>query len=161
MSYYRKPESLPALGGNDPVRPIHFAESYARLAAVASARAEFLGRLLAEAYEREGVAALVGDKLDLDREGNLHAVSEEVRGLARLEAEERDRAAKLIREGVRLGIEAAHVDVMRSYAHTAVLALRSLCEQMGIPWDEEATRQAAKQAIRSAREALGQGSSQS
>lgn len=147
-------ERLPGYG--DPaVRPVQFAEAYAHLVAVSTARAEFYGILLADAYEREGVGALVGHKLDVDRFGDTHEVSEATRGLAALEAEERDRAAKLIRDGIRIGIEAQRVDVMRSYGRTVVYALRSLCGELGIAWEEPA-RRAAQRAILAARTQLGQ-----
>lgn len=146
-------ERLPGYG--DPaVRPVQFAEAYAHLVAVSCARAEFYGILLADAYEREGISALVGHKLDVDRFGDTHEVSEELRGLVRLEAEERDRAAKLIKDGVRLGIEAQKVDVMRSYGRTVVEALKALCGELGIPWEEQA-RRAAQRAILAARTTLG------
>lgn len=145
---------LPTYGSPE-LRPIQFAEAYARLTAVACARAEFYGELLAQQYAREGPSGLVGHKFDADREGNLYEVSEELRGLVRLEAEERDRAAKLIRDGVRLGLEAKQVDVMRSYGATVVAALREMCNEISIPWDDNA-RRAASRAILTARTALGQ-----
>lgn len=146
-------DRLPGYGDPD-VRPVQFAEAYAHLVAVSCARAEFYGILLADAYAREGTGALVGHKLDVDRFGDTHEVAEATRGLAALEAEERDRAAKLIREGVRLGIEAQKVDVMRSYGRTVVEALKALCGELGIPWEVEA-RRAAQRAILAARTALG------
>lgn len=146
-------DRLPGYG--DPaVRPVQFAEAYAHLVAVSCARAEFYGILLADEYAREGLGALVGKKLDVDRFGDTHEVSEELRGLARLEAEERDRAAKLIKDGVRLGIEAQKVDVMRSYGRTVVEALKALCGELGIPWEDPA-RRAAQRAILAARTTLG------
>jgi hypothetical protein len=147
-------DRLPGYG--DPaVRPVQFAEAYAHLVAVSTARAEFYGILLADAFEREGVGALVGHKLDVDRFGDTHEVSEATRGLAALEAEERDRAAKLIRDGIRIGIEAERVDVMRSYGRTVVAALRQLCAELDIAWEEPA-RRAAQRAILAARTQLGQ-----
>lgn len=146
-------ERLPSYG--DPnIRPVQFAEAYAHLTAVSIARVEFLGILLADQFEREGVAGLIGHKLDVDRFGDTHEVSEATRGLVALEAEERDRAAKLIREGVRLGIEAQKVDVMRSYGRTVVEALKALCGELGVPWEEQA-RRAAQRAILAARTSLG------
>lgn len=146
-------DRLPGYG--DPaVRPVQFAEAYAHLVAVSCARAEFYGILLAERYELEGIDALVGHKLDVDRFGDTHEVAEATRGLAVLEAEERDRAAKLIRDGLRIGIEAQHVDVMRSYGRTVVEALKALCGELGIAWEEPA-RRAAQRAILAARTTLG------
>jgi hypothetical protein len=145
---------LPSFGSPE-LKPIQFADAYARLTAVACARAEFYGELLAQQYEREGIGGLVGHKYSAVKDIGVFEASEEARGLARLEAEERDRAAKLIREGVRLGIEAKQVDVMRSYGQTVVAALRQLCQELGIPWEEE-SRRAAMRAILAARTMLGQ-----
>jgi hypothetical protein len=146
-------DRLPGYG--DPaVRPVQFAEAYAHLVAVSCARAEFYGILLAQQYAVEGLGALVGKKLDVDRFGDTHEVSEELRGLARLEAEERDRAAKLIKDGVRLGIEAQKVDVMRSYGRTVVEALKALCGELGMAWNDD-SRRAAQRAILAARTTLG------
>lgn len=145
---------LPTYG--DPnLRPIQFAEVYARLTAVAVARADWLGELLAQAYEREGIAGLIGHKWDADRHGSLYAQSEEIRALVALEAAERDRAAKLIKDGARLGLEARQVDVMRSYGQTVVTALRMMCAELGIEW-EDATRRAAMRAILTARSVTGE-----
>lgn len=157
---------LPYYGSSD-LKPIQFAEAYARLCAVAVARAEFYGQLLARHYEDSdlrdfhgeptadtGATGLVGFRYDLDKQGNAIPIGEEIRALVKLEAEERDRAAKLIRDGVRLGIEAKQVDVMRSYGHTVVAALKALCVQLGIPWEDEA-RLAAQRAILAARTGLG------
>jgi hypothetical protein len=145
---------LPTYGSPE-LRPIQFAEAYARLTAVACARAEFYGELLAKQYAQEDLAGLVGHRFDADRDGNLYEMSEELRGLVRLEAEERERAAKLIRDGVRLGLEAKQVDVMRSYGATVVAALREMCHEISIPWDDNA-RRAASRAILTARTVLGQ-----
>lgn len=147
-------QRLPTFG--DPaIRPIQFAEAYAQLTAVALARAEFLGELLAQAYEREGIGGMIGHTWDADRHGTLYASGEEMRALVRLEAEERDRAAKLIRDGARLGLEARQVDVMRSYGQTVVAALRMMCAELGMEW-EDTTRRAAMRAILQARSVTGE-----
>lgn len=146
---------LPHLGTPD-LKPIQFAEAYARLVAVSMARAEFLGDLLARAYETDRTAALIGHKYDVDRFGEIYEVSEETRGLAAMEERERDRAARLIKDGLRIGIEAKHVDVLRSYGHTVVASLKMLCTQFGIPWDDPATRRAASRAIVAARTGTGE-----
>lgn len=141
--------------GSPELRQIQLAEAYAQLCAVSIARAEFYGELLAEAFEREGMGALVGKKMAAaGKEGILFEASEEVRTLVTLEAQERDRAAKLIKDAVRLGIEAKRVDVLRSYGHTVVASLKAMCVEVGIPWDDLA-RRAAQRAIISARTGLG------
>jgi len=167
---------LPHLASAD-LRPIQFAEAYAKLAAIAMARAEFYGQLLASQYEAYGeqieldgwnedadydpgkhngsTRALIGPVLDLARDGTPVPVGEATRALVKLEAEERDRAAKLMRDGIRIGIEAKQVDVMRSYGRTVVASLRALCAELGVDWDEDTTRFAARRAIISARTSLG------
>lgn len=149
-------ERIPHLGSRE-IKPIQFAEAYARLVAVSMARAEFLGALLEQAYEREGVKALIGHKIDAaGKDGELYEASEETRGLAAMEERERDRAAKLIEKGLRIGIEAKHVDVLRSYGQTVVTSMRILCTQLGIPWEDPATRRAASRAIVGARTQQGE-----
>jgi hypothetical protein len=146
---------LPHVGSTD-LKPVQFAEAYARLVAVSLARAEFLGHLLAEAYERERTAALIGHRIDSDKFGELYEVGEETRGLAAMEERERDRAAKLIKDGLRIGIEAKHVDVMRGYGRTVVNSMRLLCRELGVSWDDAATRRAASRAIVGARTDQGE-----
>lgn len=167
---------LPHLASED-LRPVQFAEVFAKLAALAMAKAEFYGQLLAAQYEAYGeqieldgwdedadydpgrhngsTRALIGPVLDLTRDGTPVPVGEAVRALVKLEAEERDRAADLAYKGIRIGIEAKQVDVMRSYGKTVVASLRALCLELGIDWGEESTRLAARRAIISARTSLG------
>lgn len=149
-------QRLPHLGTPE-LRRIQLAEAYAQLVAVSMARAKFYGELLAEAYEREGLGSLVGKKMAAaGKEGILYEASEEVRTLAALEAQERDRAATLVEKSVRLGLEAQRVDVLRSYGHTVVASLRAMCVELGVPWESE-TRRAAQRAILAARTELGHG----
>lgn len=166
---------LPHLASED-LRPVQFAEVFARLAAIAMARAEFYGQMLATQFEqygdglapdidededydvgREGGAsrALIGPVYALTKDGAPVPVGEAIRALVKLEAEERDRAADLAYKGIRVGIEAKQVDVMRSYGRTVVASLRALCAELGIDWGDETTRLAARRAIISARTSLG------
>jgi hypothetical protein len=156
-------EELPHYGSPD-LRPVQLAEVYARLAAVSVQRAAFLGRLLAEAYQREGIGALIGVKTDavvisLGRDAGssleTYPVSEEVRGLARLEAEERDRAERLAREAIKLGIEARRVDVLRSYGRTVAETIRAFARELGLDWTDPAVRRIAQRAVLAARQSLG------
>ncbi len=167
---------LPHLASED-LRPVQFAEVFAKLAALAMAKAEFYGQLLATQYEAYGeqieldgwnegddynpgrhngsTRALIGPVLGLAKDGTPVPIGEAVRALVKLEAEERDRAADLAYKGIRVGIEAKQVDVMRSYGRTVVASLRSLCLELGIDWADESTRLAARRAIISARTSLG------
>lgn len=141
--------------GSPTVRGVQFANGFAELAAVALARAEFYGRLLAAQYEAEGITGLIGHKMASSPEGDLYEQSEEVRALVALEAAERDRAAALIEKGTRLGMEAKHVDAMRTYGQTVAESLKAICEELGIRWGDPATRRAAQRAVLTARERLG------
>ena len=58
-------------------------------------------------------------------------------------------------KGIKVGIEAKQVDVMRSYGRTVVAAIRSMCLELGVDWAAEDTRLAARRAIISARTSLG------
>lgn len=147
-------ERFPRYGAPD-VQPVQFAETYAHLMAVAAARAEWLGRLLQDSLEREGLDALVGDKMELTREGVPVPVSEELRALVKLEADERTRAERMARDGIRIGIEAAQVDSFRSYGKTVVTAMRCFAEELGLPWTDPAISRISRRAILRARQALG------
>lgn len=161
--------------GSPELKPVQFAEVYARLLAVSIARAEFYGELLAAAYERRdngdgpdrdeddydpgdpgSMGALVGATYGIAKDGFTLPIGEGIRALVKLEADERDRAARLAKDGIRIGIEAKQVDVMRSYGRTVVASLRALCEELGVSWEEEGTRRAAQRAILTARTGLNQ-----
>jgi hypothetical protein len=147
-------ERFPRYGSPD-VRPVQFAEVYAHLMAVAAARAEWLGQLLQDAVRREGIDALIGDVLSLTKDGEPVPVSEEIRALARMEADERSRAERLARDGIRIGIEASQVDAMRSYGKTVITAMRCLVEELGLPWTDPSVARVARRALLKARLQLG------
>jgi len=151
---------LPFYGSPD-VQGVQFANGFAELAAVALARAEFYGKLLAEQVEREGIDGLIGEEIGgvavggEEKHLETFAKGEAVRALVALEAQERDRAAQLIEKGVRMGMEAKNVDAMRTYGRTVAEALRAMCEEFGITWTAEETRRAAQRAVLTARSRLG------
>jgi hypothetical protein len=152
------------------VRPVQFAEVYARLTAIAVARAEFYGAILAQLYEHHrdgyvpnndfddqvrGLGAIIGHTFSGDGMGGTIATGEAVRALVGLERDERDRAARLAKEGIKLGLEAKQVDAMRTYGRTVVEAMRQLAGELGVSWADPATRRAAQRAVIGARAALG------
>lgn len=141
--------------GSPDVRPVQFAETYAHLLAVAVARAEWLGVVLQQQLEREGLSAMVGKVYALTKTGDRIAVSEEVRVIARLESEERTRAERLARDGIRIGIEASQVDAMRSYGKTVVTTMRTFAAELGLDWNDPVITRIARRAILSARQQLG------
>jgi hypothetical protein len=154
---------LPHLGDNA-TQPVALAEMYAELADVARRRAAYYGKLLADQIAAEGVQGLIGAKVDGTvvgggRDGvaalELYQTSEEIRGLVVLEAQERDRAERLAREAIKLGVEASKTDVMRSYGQAVARSLQSLIVELGLNWADPATRRAAQRAVLRARQSLG------
>lgn len=164
-------ERLPHYGSPD-LRPVQLAEVYARLTSVAVERAAFYGRKLDEAFVREGMDALVGyrmdaavlrggkavvegDLVDVPDELKMYAVGEELRALVVLEAQERDRAAKLTKEAVQLGLEAKRVDVLRSYGKAVAAVTRAFVDELGLDWADPSVRRAAQRAVLASRQSLG------
>lgn len=147
-------ERFPRYGSPD-VNPVEYADTYARLMATAAARAEWLGQLLQDALSRHGEGALVGEVYQLTKTGERVAVSEEVRALVKLEAEERTRAERMARDGIRLGIEASQVDTMRSYGRTVITAMRWFAQEFGLPWTDPVVSRIARRALHGARMELG------
>jgi hypothetical protein len=156
---------FPHYGANTEA-PVQLAEVYAELVATAVAKARFYGALLAEAYAEHGIAALVGTVRsgvvlkggkDLPDELEVFDTSEQVRALVQLEAAERDRAERLTREAIKLGIEANRVDVMRSYARTVVEVTRSMALELGLDPTDPQVRRVRQRAILAARATLGYG----
>lgn len=148
--------SLP-VAGDPSVKPVEFAQTFADLTAVAMARAQWLGGLLRDQLDREGMKGLVGFKYGIDqRTGERLELSEEMRALARMEAQERDRAERMTRDGIRLGIEARRVDVMRHYAQVVGAVIREAAIEFGLNWNDPAVRRAAQRAVIRARQAQGQ-----
>jgi hypothetical protein len=164
-------ERLPHYGSPD-LRPVQLAEVYAKLAAVAVGRAEFYGRKLDRAFADEGMDALIGyrmdaavlrggkavvdgDLVDVPDELKMYAVGEELRALVVLEAQERDRAAKLAKDAVQLGLEARRVDVMRSYGKAVAAVTRAFVDELGLDWADPSVRRAAQRAVLASRQSLG------
>lgn len=147
--------------GSPEVRNVQFANGYAELAAVSLARCKFYGELLAKQYDDEGLDGLIGMEIagvavgGEEKHLETYEKSEIIRALVLLEQTERDRAASLIEKGVRLGMEAKNVDMMRTYGRTVSEALKAFAEQFGLVWSDEVTRRAAQRAVLIARERLG------
>ena len=83
------------------------------------------------------------------------ATGEETRGLVRLEAEERDRAARLVKDAIRIGLDLEKIEVMRGYAATATAAMRALIAELGLDCNAEPVLRAAGRAGLTARRTLG------
>lgn len=156
-------ERLPHYGSPD-LRPVQLAEVYSRLAAVAVGRAEFYGRKLDEQFAAEGMAGLIGYRMDAAVVGGgksapaeleRYEVGEELRALVMLEAQERDRAERLAREAIKMGIDAKRVDVMRSYGKAVAAVTRAFVDELGLDWTNPHVRRAAQRAVLASRQHLG------
>lgn len=141
--------------GSPDVRNVQFAETFAHLMAVSAARAEWLGELLQDQLERHGLEAMISTTYATTRTGDVVEVGQEVSVIAKLEAEERNRAERLARDGIRIGIEASQVDSMRSYGKTVVTAMRALVEELGLDWKDPAMTRISRRALLTARHQLG------
>ena len=168
--------------GEGPAAAVDLVAAYAELVAVAMARARFLGALLADQYADAraaddaggrqprdespdgppGISGLVGYTYQAAVVGVGEAATyeraptgEEIRGLVRLEAEERDRAARLIRDALRIGVDLQRTEMMLGYARTASAAMRALIGELGLDVHSEPVLRAAGRAGLTARRALG------
>ena len=147
--------AMPHFGSPD-LEPVQLADLFARLAATSAARAAWLGEMLAEQVKKEGIGGLVGHRYGVDEvNGGTAELSEELRALVALEAAERDRAERMARDGLRIGIEAKQVDVMRGYGRTVVEVLKTFAVELGLRWSDPAVRRAAQRAVIGARQNLG------
>ena len=148
-------DAMPHFGSPD-LAPVQMADLFAKLAATAAARAAWLGEILAEQVRVEGLSGLIGHRYGVDQvNGGAVELSEELRALVALEAAERDRAERLARDGLRIGIEAKQVDVMRGYGRSIAESLRAFALELGMDWSDAATRRAAQRAVLAARQNLG------
>lgn len=167
--------------GDGVTERINLLEAFAELCAVSVARADYYGRLLAEQIERAsgtrdvdepsrvgwpgptGAGGLIGYTLATNVTGpvanqeiEVTPTGEEVRALVKLEAEERDRAARLIKDALKVGISLQQVEVIRSYAGTVAAALHTVTAELGFTMDDDIVQRAAKRAALAARRALGE-----
>lgn len=172
--------------GDGVTQRINLLASYAELAAVAMARAQFLGDLLEQQWQAADYGALDGDQMaPADPETGLGgpetaagligytyssavvghgdgatlertATGEQIRALVELEGRERDRAAKLIESCLKIGVELEQVEVIRAYARTISVAIQGIVSELGLSMTDEAVLRAAKRSALAARRAMGQ-----
>ena len=91
---------------------------------VAVMRADLYGELLRLQVEVDVEDGLVGPTYAIGREGQRHQTGEQVRGLARLEAEWRDRAVRFAKTAHDMGIDQRHVELEQAKAEQVVAAVR-------------------------------------
>lgn len=154
----RRDASLPEftfLGdGREQATPARFAEAFGQLMQVSLGRAKFLGQLLSMAYESDGTKAFWDEIWKSEGEdGGSYKAGEYVRALVQLEAQERDRAARLLESALRFGIEAKNADLRQDQVRTLVLSLKNLASELGVP-DTPDTRRLMQRAVLEARKTV-------
>lgn len=80
-----------------------------------------------------GVAALIGYKFDADRDGRIYATEEAVRGLAKLEAEERDRCANFAAKAVAAGLAERQVRLAERQGALMASTFRGALDDADVP----------------------------
>jgi hypothetical protein len=82
-----------------------------------------------------GAAALVGYRLDATRGGQVYAVDEAIRGLARLEADERDRCAGFAAKAVAAGLAERRVRIAEQQGTLMAGVFRAALDDAEVPVD--------------------------
>jgi hypothetical protein len=83
-----------------------------------------------------GVAALVGHTYTATQAGGIYATGEAIRGLQKLEAEERDRAATFAFKAVAAGIAQQQVDAYKRMGEQMAAVLRAAFAQLQLSPDQ-------------------------
>ncbi|WP_190824669.1 hypothetical protein [Saccharopolyspora pogona] len=113
-------------------------ETLLRLLSQAAARADRYAAAVQRLVDEQGLeAALVGDTLVVDQEGNTRKVGEYVRGLAQLEAQERDRAAKFSHLAIQAGLAERQVRLAERQTSLVEKALLATLEDLGMSDDQQ------------------------
>lgn len=121
-----------------------------RLVTQSAARCELYGGLLGRAYEAaktgdsldpliesSGVAALIGYRYGVDREGNRFQQEEAIRGLAKLEAEERDRCANFAAKAVAAGLAERQVRMAEAQGMLMVGVIRNILDDLALTAEQQ------------------------
>jgi hypothetical protein len=149
------------------------AEVLLRLVSQSSARVQFYGQLLNEAYDAAerlkkahesgdllvdktidedgapallmqarddldrifhtgGVAALIGRTYSDNRDGSIYATGEQIRGLAELEARERDRCANFATKAVAAGLAERQVRLAERQGQMILQVLTAVFDELGL-----------------------------
>lgn len=111
-------------------------ETLLRLVSQSAARAERYATELEQLVEQHGgdlAAAMIGETLILDRDGQTVKVGEYVRGLAKLENEERDRCANFAAKAIAAGIAERQVRIAEQQAQIVIQAVEAALDAAGVP----------------------------
>jgi hypothetical protein len=119
-----------AWGLTDPT--VDPAETLLRLLTQSARRAALYADLLERQYLDKGVAALVGVKVALDADGNAVDLGEYIRGLAELEAAERDRCAKFAKLALDAGIAERQVRLAERQGALVADAIGRILDALGL-----------------------------
>lgn len=84
-----------------------------------------------------GVSALIGHTFSATKDGDIFATGEAIRGLARLEGEERDRCAGFAAKAIAAGIAERQVRVAERHVELVNEALTAALAEMGLGLDQQ------------------------
>ncbi|MEA5366088.1 hypothetical protein VA596_41630 [Amycolatopsis sp., V23-08] len=84
-------------------------------------------------FNTGGVAALVGNTYGDAKGGGIYATGEAIRGLAKLEADERDRCANFAAKAVAAGLAERQVRLAEKQVQVALAAIDAALEAAGVP----------------------------
>jgi len=88
---------------------------------------------LRKIFATGGVAALIGNTYGDSKTGGIYATGEAIRGLAKLEAEERTRCADFAAKAVKAGLAERQVRLAEQQAEIVLKAIDAALEVAGIP----------------------------
>lgn len=114
---------------------------------VSTRRAITYTDMLANKVMDEGVAALIGHKYVPTKTGSMEPSEEYLRGLAQLESLERDRAAKLAKDCVNMGLSERMVKVVENQAALLFNVIRAVTGQLGLDAEQQAALPAVAERV--------------
>jgi hypothetical protein len=85
-----------------------------------------------------GVAALVGNVYAATKDGDIYATGEAIRGLAKLEAEERDRCATMASKAVAAGLAERQVRLAEQQGTLLASVIRAILDDLGLTPEQAA-----------------------
>jgi hypothetical protein len=113
------------------VKPLDPGQTVMNALHVSVLRAQMLGELLRVQVEDEDFEGLVGRTHAAGRDGARVETGEQLRGLVRLEAEERDRSVKFAKAAHDMGIAERHIELQQAQAQIVVAAFRAALDAIG------------------------------
>lgn len=109
--------------------------------------------VLRRVFASGGVGALIGYKWDVSRLGQPFPVEEAIRGLARLEAEERERCAGMAAKAVAAGLAERQVRLAEQQGMLMVAMIRGVLDDLDLSADQQL--RAGEIVARRLRQAIG------